>query len=236
VLVAGLSASTTTMLSTKLYENEQILSTNSHFQEAPNIRRPGTNAQRRKSNESGVSSFDDDDMSIQSMQSNTWSAITMGDSGGSVPKPSTNRTKPTIQFVFDPESTEEFPALPTAAVVSPCADTASVSSISTVNKSDFEAFQTKLSKDMAENLKACQSMASSVIDSNQPTAIEELRAERLALAKENQAACQQQMEQNQQLLSMFMQLQNMMTNLFSAQGPPPGLPPSRPPFHPAQQQ
>jgi hypothetical protein len=83
-------------------------------------------------------------MSIQSMQSKTWSTITMGDSGGSVPKPYTNRTKPTIQFVFDPESTEEFPALPTAAVVSPRADTASVSSVSTVTKSDFEAFQTKL--------------------------------------------------------------------------------------------
>jgi hypothetical protein len=214
----------------KLYENEQILSTNSHFQEAPNIRRPETKSQRRKSNESGVSGFDDDDMSIQSMQSKTWSAVTMGDSGGSVPKPYTNRTKPTIQFVFDPESTEEFPALPNAAVVSPRADTASVSSVSTVTKSDFEAFQTKLSNDMAENLKACQSMASSVTDSNQPTAIEELRAERLALANENRAARQQQSEQNQQLLSMFMQLQNMMSNLFSAQGPPPGLPPRHPPF------
>jgi hypothetical protein len=53
----------------KFYENEQILPTNRQFNDAPSIHRPRTGTQRRKSNESGVSGFDDDDNSIQSMQS-----------------------------------------------------------------------------------------------------------------------------------------------------------------------
>jgi hypothetical protein len=92
---------------------------------------------------------------------------------------------------------------------------------------------------MADNLKACQSMASSVTDSNQSTAIEEeICAEHLAMAQENLAARQQQNEQTQQFMSMFMQFQHMMSNLFLADGPPPSafFPPGHPPFDPAQQQ
>ena len=222
----------------KLYENGQIIVTN-QLDEAPAIDQK--RKVRRKSNESGVSGFDDDDTSIQSMHSKAWSSVAMGDSG-SVPKASTNRAKPKIHFVYDPESTEEFPALVSTTAPSPRNDTSSVGSTSTVTTSQFEAFQSKLTKDMADNLKACQnSLISSVTaDSNQSSVLEEMRAERLAMAKENQAARQQQTEMNQQLMSMFMQFQQLMSGMMNGvppqsyqQGP---MPFQGPPIHFDQRQ
>ena len=78
----------------------------------------------------------------------------MGNSG-SIPEASTTRGRQKIHFVYGPESTEEFPALPTSTTASPHNDTSSVSSTSTVTKSEFEAFQNKFSKEMADDLKAC---------------------------------------------------------------------------------
>ena len=69
----------------KLFENGQIAAEN-QLSEAPSI--PKERSTKRKSNESGVSGFDDDDTSIQSLQSKAWSTVAMGDSG-SVPKAST---------------------------------------------------------------------------------------------------------------------------------------------------
>jgi hypothetical protein len=195
----------------RLWENWQILPLNQSAS-APLINPPKP---RRKSNKTAVSGFDndDDDTSIQSMHSKAWSSVAMIESG-SVPKSSTNRSKPKIHFVFDPESTEEFPPLPSSSTTatSPRNDTFSVGSISTVTKSDLEAFQTKLSQDLADNLKACQSLTSSVTaDSTQTTALAEIRAERHAMQQENQAARNQQNEQMaifmpqfQQMLGLFM--------------------------------
>ena len=192
----------------KLYENAQILTAN-QTDEAPYVDRPRP---RRKSNESAVSGFDDDDNSIQSMHSKAWSTVVTSESG-SIPKSSTNRSKPTIQFVFDPESPSEFPPLPSNAATanSPRNDNSSVGSISTVTKSEFEAFQSRISRDLATNLKACQSLASSVTgDSTQSSAMDDMRAERKAMQAENQAARQQQNEQ----MTMFMQQFQQMMNYF----------------------
>ena len=192
----------------KLYENGQILHSN-HSAEAPFIDRPKP---RRKSNESEVSGFDDDDTSIQSMHSKSWSSVAMTDTG-SVPKYSTNKSKPRIQFVYDPESTEEFPALPTNATTanSPRNDNSSVGSSSSITKSEFDTFQTKLHKDLAEHLKACQSTASSMTgDSTVSQAIEEMRAERLAMRQANEESLKQQHNQ----MAMFMQQFQQMMGLF----------------------
>jgi hypothetical protein len=193
----------------KLYEREQILPANQSAK-APFIERP--KPRRRKSNESAVSGFDDDDHSIQSMQSKTWSKVAKNDSG-SIPKFSTNKRK-TIHFVYDPESTEEFPPLPAGVTTanSPRNDNSSMGSTSTVTKSEFESFQTKLTKDLAAQFKACQaSLTSSVTgDSTQSTVIEEMRAERIAMQTENQESRRQQQEQ----MNMFMQqMQQMMGHL-----------------------
>jgi hypothetical protein len=81
----------------RLWENGQILPLNQSAS-APLINRPKP---RRKSNETAVSGFDDDGTSVESMHSKAWSSIAMNESG-SVPKSSTNRSKPKIHFVFDP--------------------------------------------------------------------------------------------------------------------------------------
>jgi hypothetical protein len=218
----------------KLYENGQISKVH-HYDAAPSI---AQSRPRRKSNESGVSGFDDDDTSIQSMHSKAWSTVAMNESG-SVPRASTNRGKPKIHFVFDPESTEEFPPLPTTHATTHRTENSSVdsTSASTITKVEFDAFETKFTKAMADNLKACQtSMASTLTgDGTQQSAIDEMRAERLAMSEENRAARQQQNEQTQQIMSMFMQFQQMMTSLMPSGPSQPFQPGPMPPFDPIQQ-
>jgi hypothetical protein len=86
-----------------------------------------------------------------------------------------------IKFIFDPSSTD-FPPLPQDAPT-PSTDVASVGSFSTVTKTDLETLQSKLSRDMANNLKECRSLASTMTDDNSKALIAEIRAEREATAK-----------------------------------------------------
>jgi hypothetical protein len=55
--------------------------------------------------------------------------------------------------------------------------------------------------------------------SNQSTALDEMCTERLAMAQENQAARKQQTEMTQQIMSMFMQFQQMMSGVMNGVGP-----------------
>jgi hypothetical protein len=115
---------------------------------------------------SGTSAMSNDDNSIQSMHSKAWSEL-MDDGTGSIPTMPTSSKK--LQFIFDPGSSE-FPPLPNNSNprTSQRQDAASVGSTSTVTKTEFEQFQTKLSNDLAANLKECRSLASSMTgdDSN----------------------------------------------------------------------
>jgi hypothetical protein len=185
-----------------------------------------------------ASALSNDDNSTQSMNSKAWTA----DITGSVSKQmSTN--SPRLQFVFDTNSSK-FPPIPdTTTAHSSRNDNASAGSANTVTKSEFEKFQTKLTKDLAQNLKECHSMASSMThDSSHQAFINELRAERDAAAKlkeqtdkdtrAGRAQADVPPEETLQMNSTMMtQMQAMLSGM---------LPPSHfqgpPPFDPRQQQ
>jgi hypothetical protein len=209
----------------KLYENDAI---DKQFflvdQEAPMVDNQRKTSFRRNSFDSAMSA---DDQSIQSMHSKAWSELATDDAG-SAPKRMSSSKKPL--FIFDPGSSE-FPPLPTSNS-SQRQDASSVGSTSTVTKTEFEQFQSKLSKDLAENLKECRSMAStSSMTSDTGTSqsfMDELRAERLqadkraeAIRVENDARFERMMQANQaMMMSMQQMLQGMMPSTFHGQPPP----------------
>lgn len=201
---------------TKLFENGQIVAPNFlERQLTPSI----TN--RPTCRNSGTSAMSNDDTSIQSLHSNkAWSEMTTDDGTGSISKKISNQSSRTLQFIFEPSSTE-FPPLSdehnNVAQKTP-ADATSIGSASTVTKTEFEQFQTKLSKDLAANLKECRSLASSVTDNgSRQSFIEELRAERA----QSDARVEKMIKANQQMmLSMQQMFQNFTPNNFQQHQPP----------------
>jgi hypothetical protein len=229
-------------VTSKLYENGQIPAAN-HMEEAPTIDKQ---MRRRRSNKSAVSASDDDDMSIQSVHAKAWSDVAMSDNG-SAPKPSTDRGPSQRHFSFNPAcQDEQFPPLPPSVNAKPSTENSSIGSVTTVTKSDLELFQSKIAKDMETSLKQHQQiMTSSVTNATQSSAIDELRAEQLAMSiknkaireakrglamnVENEAIRDEQNQQQSQMMTMFMsQMQHMISSFMNSQGPSA--------FNPSQQQ
>ena len=93
----------------------------------------------------------------------------------------------------------------------PHKDNSSFGITSTTTKSEVASSPTKFANDLATNLKECQqSLASSVTAD-----IEEMRAERLAMAIENKVIRDQQTEQSKQMMVMFMQVQKQTQQLMT---------------------
>ena len=101
----------------------------------------------------------------------------------------------------------------------PHKDNSSFGITSTTTKSEVASSPTKFANDLATNLKECQQSLASSITAN----IEEMRAERLAMAIENKVIRDQQTAQSKQMMVMFMQVQKqtqqLMTNSNYFQGP-----------------
>jgi hypothetical protein len=153
----------------KYYENGQIPPNTFLSIDQP---APSLEDKRHTRRNSGTSAISTDEFSILSMHSKAWGS-TPEESSGSASK----KLAPTknIKFIFDPSSTD-FPPLPQDAPT-PCTDVASVGSFSTVTKTDLETLQSKLSRDMANNLNECRSLASTMTDDNSKALIAEIRAE-----------------------------------------------------------
>jgi hypothetical protein len=164
----------------KYYENGQIPTSTFLFLDQPS---PSIEDKRPNRRHSGTSAISTDDFSILSMHSKAWGTTTEESSGSASTKLATTKT---IKFIFDPSSTD-FPPLPQGAP-SPPIDVASIGSFSTVTKTDLETLHSKLSKDMAANLKECRSLASTMTDDTSKSLIAEIRAEREAAAQIRAAA------------------------------------------------
>jgi hypothetical protein len=141
-----------------------------------------------------------------------------------------------LQLVFDKHSSK-FPPLPDNTTTHSLRnDNASAGSTNTITKSQFQKFQTKLTKeDLARNLKECHSMTSTMThDSSHQVFINELRAKREAAAKLKEqtdkdtraewAQADAHLEQILQMnLTMLTQMQAMLSGMLPPrhfQGPP----------------
>jgi hypothetical protein len=213
---------------TKLYENGQIRE-DSHLdgQEAPMI-----DINRPTRRNSGTSAISNDDNSIQSMHSKAWSDMMPEENAeGSVPKKTPGQSRK-LHFIFDPSSSE-FPALPTHTTPpKDRQDNASLGSTSTVTKADLESFQSKMSKDLATNLKECRSIVSSMSgdEASRQSFIDEIRAERENAAQlraeadmaanlirsQSDARMERILEMNQ---AMMHHMQAMLSGMFPAMNP-----------------
>lgn len=136
--------------------------------------------------------------SIQSMHFKAWSEMTTDDGTGSISKMPTSSKK--LQFIFDPG----IPPLPNAtSSTTHHKDTSSVGNTSTMIESEFKQFQTKMSRDLAANLKECRSLASLMADDgSQKTLLDEMCADRASA----DARMESMFQANQQMMLAMQQM------------------------------